>query len=185
VTGKLLSLATLCAACCVLNACSRDVNASLHVSYPNLQNARVLAAQAINDMHNGDTPDATQKINFALSEAPNDPLVLDAMGFYLEKAGDLDGANGFYFKALLTAPQSGTIRNNYGAFLCRNGYSEDAINYFMQAALTPGYPHPEKAYANARYCAQVLGDSPESAYYTKLLKENSPQSINIRESNRY
>jgi len=41
------------------------------------------------DMHKGRTDLAKANLDIALEEAPKDPLVLDAMGFYLEKAATL------------------------------------------------------------------------------------------------
>ncbi len=151
---KLLSLIPYCIICLALGACNTDTHASLQTDYPNLNQARVNANSAIKYLHQGQTGLALEKINLAMKQAPNDPIVLDTTAFYYEKSGEIDVANGYFFKALVFAPTSGTIRNNYGAFLCRNGYSKASIEYFLQAARTPNYAEAAQAYSNARTCGE-------------------------------
>jgi type IV pilus assembly protein PilF len=154
VARKLLSLIPYCIICLALGACNTDTHASLQTEYPNFNKARANANSAIIYLHQGETDRALEKINLALEQAPNDPLVLDSAGFYHEKSGEIEVANGYFFKALVLAPTSGTIRNNYGAFLCRNGYSKASIEYFLQAARTPNYAEAAQAYSNAKTCGE-------------------------------
>jgi type IV pilus assembly protein PilF len=169
VARKLLTLIILGIVPLALSACFRNDTGSLQVTYPYLQEARSNARIALDYLEMGRTDIAVEKINLALQQAPLDPIVLDSAGYFQEKSGDIDLANRYFLKALTIAPTSGTIRNNYGAFLCRNGYSRTAIEYFLQAAHTPNYSAAAEAYANARYCARGLGGKAESAYYTGLL----------------
>jgi type IV pilus assembly protein PilF len=171
VARKLLSLITLCITSLVLAACVPDTQGSLQVTYPFAKEARINALNALSDLSAGNTGEAQEKLRLALQQAPKDALILEAMGYYMEKTGDIKTANRYFFTAVTVAPASGTIRNNYGAFLCRNGYSKSAIAYFLQAAAIPNYAQAAKAYANARYCAVELGDRAESAYYINLLNQ--------------
>jgi type IV pilus assembly protein PilF len=180
VARKLLSLTPLCIVCLLLAACDYNTNASMQVSYPYFKEGRTNARIGLDYLHDGDTGRAYEKMMQALQQAPNDPLVLDAVAYYYEKCGDLATANGYFFKALTIAPASGTIRDNYGAFLCRNGYKKEAIEYFLQAAHAPDYSEASRAYANARYCAKGLGDTTDSAYYTELLEHPIPQSTDTK-----
>jgi type IV pilus assembly protein PilF len=158
----------------LLPACGMQHD-SYHLDYPNLPAARFNAEQGMRYLHNGQTNLAAEKFNLAKDQAPRDPLVMDALAFYYEKSGDKELANQTYFNALLLDPHSGTLRNNYGAFLCRNGYSAASIDYFMKAARVPNYRDADGAYANARYCVEKLGAGDEYAYYTKLLWQPNQQ----------
>jgi type IV pilus assembly protein PilF len=180
VARKLLSLTPLCIVCLLLAACDYNTNASMQVTYPYFKEGRTNARIGLDYLHDGETGRAYEKMMQALQQAPNDPLVLDAVGYYYEKSGDLATANGYFFKALTIAPASGTIRDNYGAFLCRNGYKKEAIEYFLQAAHAPEYSGAARSYANARYCAKGLGDTADSAYYTELLEHPIPQSTDTK-----
>jgi len=65
VTRKLLSLIIVFLPCLILSACLRNVQASLDVSYPNLQDGRIKAAQAMTDMHKGRTDLAKANLDIA------------------------------------------------------------------------------------------------------------------------
>lgn len=175
VARKLLSLITLCSVNLALTACVQNTDGSLQVTYPYQKEARMNARNGLSELREGETGSAYIKLKLALRQAPNDALILDSMGYYMEKTGDMDLANRYFFKAVTVAPASGAIRSNYGAFLCRNGYSEEGIVYFLQAANIPHYNAVAKAYADARHCAEGLGDKAESAYYIKLINESFSQ----------
>jgi type IV pilus assembly protein PilF len=149
----------------------------MDIIHPNEAAGRFNAEQGLYYLHSGNTILAHEKFVLAQNQAPTDPLTLDALAFYYEKTGDLELANDTYFYALLQDPNSGTIRNNYGAFLCRNNYSRDSILYFLKAAKTPHYADAAEAYANAKFCAERLGDKTEYAYYTKLLRNPIPKQV--------
>lgn len=168
---KLLSLIMLCTIILALAACAQNTYGSLQRTYPYSNEARINARNALIELQEAQTDTAQEKLKLALQQASNDALIVEAMGYYMEKTGCIDMANRYFMKAVTMAPASGTIRNNYGAFLCRNGYPKAAIEYFLQAAKIPNYPQVATAYANARYCAEALGDRAESAYYIKLLSQ--------------
>jgi type IV pilus assembly protein PilF len=172
VTRQLLS-SLLILTTTLLMGCSLRKD-TYYVDYPNLPAARFNAEQGLRYLHNGQTNLAAEKFRLAQEQAPRDPLVMDALAFYYEKSGNLALANQTYFNALLLDSHSGTLRNNYGAFLCRNGYSPESIIYFMKAQV-PNYRETSSAYANARYCVEKLGAGDEYAYYTKLLWQPNPK----------
>jgi type IV pilus assembly protein PilF len=180
VARKLLSLTPLCIVCLLIAACDPNTHASMQVTYPYFREGRTNARIGLDYLHDGETALAHDKMMLALQQAPNDPLVLDAVAYYYEKSGDIKTANDYFFKALTIAPASGTVRDNYGAFLCRNGYNEAAIEYFLQAAHARDYSGAARSYANARYCAKGLGDTADSAYYTELLEHPIPQSTDTK-----
>lgn len=174
-TRQLLTTISFCFIGLALASCS--YNPTYTVEYPNLTAARLNAEQGLKYTHMGRTDLAQQKFALAMEQAPRDPLVLDALAYYYEKTGATDLANQTYFRALLLDPRSGVLRNNYGAFLCRNGYTQESIQYFMKASEVPHYAGSTDAYANARYCAEKLGAGNEYAYYTTILWKPTSQQV--------
>ena len=153
-----------------------DHYASMEGVTPNIPAARFNAQVGISYLKQGDTGAAQSRLQLAKAQAPNDPLVLDALGYYYEVTGDVNTANSYYSGAMIAAPDSGTVINTYGAFLCRQGYYGTSIPYFIRAAKTH-YAQADHAYGNARYCLEMLhttlGERSDYAYYNKLLWKTS------------
>jgi type IV pilus assembly protein PilF len=116
------------------------------------EKARENAYLALNYLRQGYTDYAQEKLQLALQQAPKDTVVLDTAGYYFEKTGRIKLANHYYKQAIVAAPYSGIAKNNYGAFLCRNGYYKASIGYFLQASTTPRTPITREALENAKYC---------------------------------
>lgn len=159
----------------VLSAC----HTNHQTNTPNLPTARDIARenahQVFNYLHQGYTDKAYEKLQLALQQAPDDPVILDTAGYYYEKIGLLKIANQYYKSAIAAAPHSGITKNNYGAFLCRNGHYKSSIPYFIAASKERNTPVCAEALRNAAYCKQQmqsrLGDEATSAYYTQMFRE--------------
>lgn len=151
-----------------ITSCGNTQHMTMSTQFPNLNAAHKNAALAIRYLHKGYTNLAQEKIQLALEQAPHDPLVLDTMGYYYEKTGELDKANQYFTGALLLNPKSILARNNYGAFLCRNGM-DNAASWYFQAPKQPSSAITNQIKANAAYCSQktqfMLGDNGIYAYY--------------------
>lgn len=151
--------------------CHQNGNGRMQPYFPEKKQARSNATLSLAYLKQGDTGRAYESLQLALKQAPNDPAVLDIAGYYYEKTGDLSTANGYFAQATLVSPQSGIAKNNYGAFLCRNGYYEASIPLFRQAAAIQNTPIRYQARENAKYCKEKmqsgLGDSATYAYYTR------------------
>jgi type IV pilus assembly protein PilF len=117
-----------------------------------LKNARI----GLNYLHYGYTDKAYTSLQLALRQAPENPLILDAMAYYYEKTGEIITANRYYRAALEASPESGTALNNYGAFLCRNGKYEASLIYFEQAEDLLSKTKAREARANKRFCKQKM-----------------------------
>jgi type IV pilus assembly protein PilF len=118
--------------------------------------ARENASLVFNYLRQGYTDYAQEKLHLALAQAPDDPVVLDIAGYFYEKTGRIKLANRYYKQAVIAAPYSGIAKNNYGAFLCRNGYYKASIPYFLQASTTPRTPVTREALENAQYCRMKI-----------------------------
>jgi type IV pilus assembly protein PilF len=116
---------------------------------------------------------AKHKLLLALQQAPRDPMVLDAMGYYLEQTGNASLAEDYYLKAIKFS-SSGATQNNYGVFLCRERCYADAIAHFLLAAKDLNYMHPATAYANAATCAFKIPNPQLARTYLQKAKQNDP-----------
>lgn len=150
-----------------------DRNNQQTTDYPNRALAHKNAELALFYLKQGYTNLAYEKLQQAEEQAPNDPVVVDSMGYYYEKTGQLDKASQYFYGALLYAPESITAQKNYGAFLCRNGYYQEAIRYFRQ--INPKIP---TITADMAYCMQelqqALGDRARYAYDTQKESSTTP-----------
>ena len=122
-----------------------------------------------------DVAHAQQKLLLAQQQAPNDPAVWYATGYFLENSQELPAAEKAYLRALELSPHSGAAQNNYGAFLCRHGNYTAAITHFLRAVQDPNYLHAAQAYENAGHCALLIPDTHVAKTYFKLAVARDPQ----------
>lgn len=73
------------------------------------------------------------------------------------RRGDAAQAGVHYRQAAELAPAQGDTLNNYGAWLCGNGYPAEALVWFDRALAMPDYRNPGSALANAGGCALRAG----------------------------
>ncbi|HET6396193.1 MAG TPA: type IV pilus biogenesis/stability protein PilW [Pseudoxanthomonas sp.] len=89
-----------------------------------------------------------------------DPAAVDAhtlLAAVASARGRTEEAGEHYRRAAELAPERGDVLNNYGAWLCGNGYPAEALVWFDRALAAPGYPSPASALANAGGCALRSG----------------------------
>jgi len=84
-----------------------------------------------------------------------------------ETLGEIELAEKEYEAAIKYDPTDGDVNNNYGAFLCRRGKSEQADPYFMTALKDPFYKTPQLAYVNAGNCSLGRGDLDKAESYLR------------------
>lgn len=125
---------------------------------------------------------ARHKLLMALHLAPKSPDAHAAMGYLLEKTGDLPEAKSFYQQALALAPHSGAQLNNYGIFLCRTAHYKEAEQYFLKAVGDVQYLHRAGAYENAGLCAAArLAYSQATIYFAKALEQDPQRKQSLLE----
>ena len=158
----------LCIISFVLTACSYQVQKA-NTSYPNSKYARENAALGLRYLRQGDTNHAMARLQAAFRQNPTDPIVIDATAYFFEKTGEINKANSLYMYALSMGAEQRTANQNYGAFLCRNGYYQESIFYFRQAIRLPNSANTNDADLAMNYCSQkmqhALGDQATWAYY--------------------
>lgn len=123
--------------------------------------------------------DARAKAAFfsALSASPHHAFSWDAMGYYLEKTGDMKNATVYFSKALRISPASAAANNNMGVFLCQQKKYQVAMAYFLKAAHTLHYLHTANAYENAGLCALKMKNKIAAQHYFQMAKWHGFKTI--------
>jgi type IV pilus assembly protein PilF len=88
---------------------------------------------------------------------PDAPEVQLVFARLYQAAGDERKAERSYERALKMAPNSGTVRNAHGVWLCEHAQYDAADAEFARAQRDAAYTTPQQAIANAGRCAQRAG----------------------------
>lgn len=112
-------------------------------------------AQALLDR--GDAAGALEQAVLAIRADGRNPQARILRGLALEALGRGVEAGRDYRAALGLAPSNGPVLNAYGAWLCRSGRTDEALEAFNKAIMDEGYRQPEQALANAGSCAAEAG----------------------------
>lgn len=123
---------------------------------------------------------AKAKLLLAMQQDPNSPIVLDSMAYFIEQTGDSSKAKAFYLKAIDLKPENSELKNNYGAYLCRQKQYKKAIKYFLLAARDINYLYTAKAYENAGLCALRIPNKKLAQKYLKKSLENDPNNQYVK-----
>jgi len=137
---------------------------------------------AVNRLQSGDAAAADKLVDEVLRQ---DPKMVDAYtvrGLVRDRLGDPAGAGEAYRKAAELAPQQGEALNNYGAWLCGNGYAAEALVWFDRAVAAPGYRTPAAALANAGGCALGAGQGERAVGDLRKALELDPTNAYALES---
>lgn len=105
----------------------------------------------------GDLAEAEKQANRALRLDPGSVDAHTVLGVIASRRGDAARAGSHYRRAAELGPERGEALNNYGAWLCANGYPAEALVWFDRAVAAPGYGSPSSALANAGGCALKSG----------------------------
>ena len=122
-------------------------------------------------LQQGDVTRAQLKIMKALKLAPNWGPALSGMALFLAGTDEPADAEKYYKKALIAAPNSGDIHNNYGIFLCQQKQYQQGVAQFLTAIDKPGYANQAAAYENAGLCALKVVELQQDAinYFRKAV----------------
>lgn len=105
----------------------------------------------------GDLDAAEAQARKALRLDPNSVDAMTLLGAIEDRRGRAETAGQHYRRAAELAPDRGDTLNNYGAWLCANGYPAEALVWFDRALAAPDYGSPASALANAGGCALKSG----------------------------
>ncbi|GAB2507950.1 type IV pilus biogenesis/stability protein PilW [Pseudoxanthomonas sangjuensis] len=126
------------------------------------QTKRRLAAQerlqlASQRLQAGDIATAERQARLALKRNPDSAGAHTLLAIIEQSRGQQEAAGAHYRQAAELAPADGGVLNNYGAWLCGNGYPAEALVWFDRALAAPNYATPAAALANAGGCALKSG----------------------------
>ena len=113
-----------------------------------------LAEQRLNA---GDLKTAEAEATAALKANPASADALTLLAVIADRKGAEAQAGEYFKRAAEAAPTKGGVLNNYGAWLCSNGFPAESLVWFDRALVAPGYGTPESALANAGGCALKTG----------------------------
>ncbi|MEN8130154.1 MAG: type IV pilus biogenesis/stability protein PilW [Pseudomonadota bacterium] len=123
-----------------------------------------------------DNPErALNKVLLALKEDPENVKAYNVAGLVYEKYGQPNLAGKYFRRAIELAPQSASVRNNYGKFLCTQQDFKQAEENFLMAAASQDSRATEVAYTNAGLCALRIPDSDRAAQYFRAALDANPR----------
>jgi type IV pilus assembly protein PilF len=124
----------------------------------------------------GDLAEAEKQANKALKL---DPTAVDGytlLGAIAARRGDTKQAGEYYRRAAELSPDRGEVLNNYGAWLCANGFPAESLVWFDRALAAPGYRTPGSALANAGGCALKSGQGERAERDLRRALEIEPKN---------
>lgn len=114
-------------------------------------------ARATQRLHGGDVASAEIDAKAVLKADPGSADAHTLLAVVNDRRGQQAAAGDHYKRAAELAPSQGAALNNYGAWLCHEGFAAESLVWFDRAVAAPGYGTPESALANAGGCAVEAG----------------------------
>jgi type IV pilus assembly protein PilF len=135
---------------------------------------------AIEYMRTNNLARARDRIERALTEAPENANVQETAGLVYERLNEMSKAKHAFSAAARLGKDDPSIQNSYAGFLCRTGKTADGEKLFLAVAKNPLYQTPEVALLNAGVCMDGAGDVVDAErYFTRALaiKPNMPEAM--------
>lgn len=115
-------------------------------------------------LRDGKEAQAIKQLEKALEYDPRHVEAHWALGIAHDRLNEPEAADRHYRRAIDIQDRP-EILNSYGVFLCREGRTGEALNYFERAAEDPRYPGPADALANAGRCLARVGETDRADRY--------------------
>ncbi|MEL1264345.1 type IV pilus biogenesis/stability protein PilW [Pseudoxanthomonas putridarboris] len=116
-----------------------------------------MLSRSVQRLQTGELDAAAREAQAALKLDPNSVDATTMMAVVEDRRGRSKQAGELYKRAAELAPQQGMVQNNYGTWLCANGFAPESLVWFDRALRAPDYPTPAMALANAGNCALSSG----------------------------
>jgi type IV pilus assembly protein PilF len=135
---------------------------------------------ALEYMRINDLSHARDRVERALTEAPNNANVQETAGLVYERLEEKVKAQRAFSAAARLGKDDPSIQNSYAGFLCRTGKTAAGEKLFLEVARSPLYQTPEVALLNAGVCVGGAGDVLDAErYFNRALtiKPNMPEAL--------
>lgn len=119
--------------------------------------AREMIGLATQRLTSGDLAEADKLVRKVLRLDPGAVDAYTLLGAIESARGNQEAAGAHYRRATDLAPQDGDVLNNYGAWLCANGYPAESLVWLDRAMAAPAAGPRASALANAGRCALRSG----------------------------
>ena len=100
---------------------------------------------------------ALDRANRALATDPDVGVVHALLGLVYDRIGDQAHATASFQRAIQIAPNTGSVLNAYGTWLCSRGDTTGAAQQFARALADPFFTSPGEAHFNAGHCLLKAG----------------------------
>lgn len=127
------------------------------------QTVQTLLARAVQRLQSGQLDAAEKDTRAALKLDANSADAITILAVIEDQRGHATVAGQHYRRAAELAPGRGETQNNYGTWLCANGFAAESLVWFDRATRAPGYATPAEAMANAGSCALKTGQIDRAA----------------------
>ena len=138
------------------------------------QTVRTLLARAVQRLQSGQADEAEKDARAALKLEPGSTDAVTLLGIIEDRRGNAVLAGQHYRRAAELAPAHGGVQNNYGTWLCANGFAAESLVWFDRAVLAPGYATPASALSNAGSCALKSGQNDRASRDLRRALEIEP-----------
>jgi len=118
---------------------------------------------------------AAVKIQRALNADWEESEAHTVAALLYERMNKISKAEDHYQYAIEFSPLDGSVFNNYGVFLCRQGRWQSAVERFIEAINQPNYITPNQAYENAGACARQIPDLKNAEKYLRRALSGNPK----------
>lgn len=129
-------------------------------------------------LRQGKTEYALEKLQKALAAKADYADVHTALALTYQVLRENESSKMHYLEAIDLKPDDGGVHNNYGQFLCANGFLKEADEQFAIAVKSPRYKTPEIVYENAGACAYQGTDIQRAEDYMRKALSINPKLPN-------
>lgn len=137
--------------------------------------SKMITAVAL--MHQGRWSDAEKLIRELVRKYPDVPELLNQLGVCARFVGDLDGAKGYFQRALTTAPRYADAWNNLGCVFFLSGVHDEAERCFRQAVLMEKRPEYLVNLGVSQLAMEEVEEAADS-FMQALRMERIPEAVN-------
>jgi len=141
-----------------------------------MKQASVLNVQmGVGYLKRGQYEVAQGKLYKAIEQDPTNVEAFTTMAVLMMKLGQMSEAENYYLEAIDIKAKDPVLRNSYGAYLCKVGRLDEAMEEFQLAYTNPFYNTPYLAYSNAGTCLLQSGDYKKAEKFLRRALRKQPE----------